>query len=299
MACSSTGEPSWLNGGPGNLDNALVAEPGCRPVRKYRTPGLGVPGLSYNFEEGLVPGGHMNRNDFVAEDGEPWWLWETQIDSQTDEARRQVGMALGFSENEWYADPNRRTTLYDLLESKAQPAQRSGQPERRRGQAAMGTERDDPGPSARPHPGGHDQPGPAGPGVAERPRPPRRRHDPAGQEVDLQGQAGSGVGRGGGPAGPAAAAPAAPRLPRRPRSRSSRPRRPTGADRGPQWRQGRTAAAPGLDQAVQTVLADVTGGGLAGLASDLGVEAEELEEIVNHPDFERDVREALARITAG
>jgi predicted DsbA family dithiol-disulfide isomerase len=50
---------------------------------------------------------------------------------------------------------------------------------------------------------------------------------------------------------------------------------------------------------VQTVLADVTGGGLAGLASDLGVEAEELEAIVKDPDFEREVREELARITAG
>ena len=48
-----------------------------------------------------------------------------------------------------------------------------------------------------------------------------------------------------------------------------------------------------------SVLADVTGGGLAGLASDLGVEAEELEAIVNHPDFERDVREEVARIAAG
>jgi hypothetical protein len=60
----------------------------------------------------------MYRDDFVAQDRQPWWLWETQIDSQIGEARRQLGIALGFSENEWYADPNRRTALYDLLESK-------------------------------------------------------------------------------------------------------------------------------------------------------------------------------------
>jgi hypothetical protein len=71
----------------------------------------------------------------------------------------------------------------------------------------------------------------------------------------------------------------------------AKPADPTAATNG-------DTGAPGLDQAVQTVLADVTGGGLAGFASDLGVEAEELEAIVNHPDFERDVREELARITA-
>ena len=243
----------------------------------------------------------MNRNDFVAQDGQPWWLWETQIDSQTDEARRQLGMALGFSENEWYADPNRRTALYDLLESKDQPAQRSGQPERRRGQAAMGTERDDPGRSARPHPGGHDQPGPAGGVEAGGPAgraccgPAGRARGPAGQEVDRPGRTPPPAADGG-PArragcGRACAAPqAAP--PAKKSIFKAKPADPAPATNG-------DTEAPGLDQAVQTVLADVTGGGLAGLASDLGVEAEELEAIVNHPDFEREVHEELARITAG
>ena len=59
----------------------------------------------------------MHRADFVAADGQSWWLCETQIDSRTDEARRELGIALGFTENEWFADPNRRTLLFDLLES--------------------------------------------------------------------------------------------------------------------------------------------------------------------------------------
>ena len=50
---------------------------------------------------------------------------------------------------------------------------------------------------------------------------------------------------------------------------------------------------------MQSVLADVSGSGLADLASDLGVEADELADILSHPDFEKDVREELARITAG
>ena len=73
--------------------------------------------------------------------------------------------------------------------------------------------------------------------------------------------------------------------------------RSTARDEGDSDSTAGGPAEPRLDQAVQTVMADVTGDGLAGLAQDLGVETDELQAIVNHPDFEREVREEVARIT--
>jgi hypothetical protein len=197
----------------------------------------------------------MNRNDFVAPDGQPWWLWETQIDSQTEEARRQLGMALGFSENEWYADLNRRTALYDVLESKG--SNLLGDLDNLSDDTAkLQWVRDVTTLVAPPAHAQEHTTSPAPPAQTEAP-PPAPAAAPAAKKSIFKAKE-------------AETAPA------------------TNGD----------TQAPALDQAVQTVLADVTGAGLAGLASDLGVEADELEAIVNHPDFERDVREELARITA-
>ncbi len=243
----------------------------------------------------------MNRNDFVAQDGQPWWLWET-LDSQTDEARRQLGMALGFSENEWYADPYRRTALYDLLESKGSNLL-SDLDNLSYDAAKLQWVQSVTTLAAPPAPAQEDTTSPAQASAeAEAPPAAPAAAPPAKKSIFKAKQAQASAEAEAPPAAPAAAPPAAPAAapPAAPaaappakksifKAKQADPAPPTNGD----------TAAPGLDQAVQTVLADVTGGGLAGLASDLGVEAEDLEAIVNHPDFERDVREELARITTG
>ncbi len=254
----------------------------------------------------------MNRNDFVAPDGQPWWLRETHIDSQTDEARRQLGMALGFSENEWYADANRRTALYDLLESKG--SNLLSDLDKLSDDAAKlqwvqsvttlaappdSSQEDTPSPAQPAQGSAEEEAPPAAPAVAPPAAP--AVAPPVKKSIFKAKQDDSAPATNGDTEAPGldqaaqtvpadVAGGAAPPVKKSIfKAKQDDPAPATNGD----------TEAPGLDQAVQTVLADVTGGGLAGLASDLGVEAEELEAIVNHPDFERDVREELARITAG
>jgi hypothetical protein len=226
----------------------------------------------------------MNRADFVASDGQSWWLCETQIDFRTEEARRELGHALGLTETEWFADPNRRTLLFDLLESHGSPLLNdldylTGDDAKL--QWVQGATHLAAPPPAAPAPTPtHDEPiDAAQPTEADIPRAtPPPAPAPAKKSI-FKSKAAIDTTNSTQTAGEAA------------------------TDAGPTNGNSDTAAsgpaeAPQLDQAVQTVLADVTGDGLAGLAQDLGVEAEELETIVNHPDFEREVRDEVARITA-
>jgi hypothetical protein len=226
----------------------------------------------------------MNRADFVAADGQSWWLCETQIDFRTDEARRELGHALGLTENEWFSDPNRRTLLFDLLESHGSPLLNdldylTGDDAKLQWvQGAIHLAAPPPtAPAAAPT---HDDPTDAA-------QPTQASTTPA--------------------APPAPAPPPAKKSIFKPKAAADPTNSTRTADeaatdadttnRNSDAAAGVAAAAPQLDEAVSTVLADVTGDGLAALAQDLGVEADELETIVNHPDFEREVREEVARIT--
>jgi hypothetical protein len=243
----------------------------------------------------------MNRADFVAADGQSWWLCETQIDSQTDEARRELGVALGFNETEWFVDPNRRTVLFDLLESNGSPllndldylSEDVAKLQWVQGAAHLAAP--PPAPLA---------PGPA-PAVSAAPTqddttdaaplapadtPPAAPLPAPVKKSIFKSKA---VADGAGPA------PTADGAPNEAAATNGTSDSNAGDSNAGDSNASGPAEAPQLDQAVQTVLADVTGGGLAGLAQDLGVEADELGAIVNHPDFEREVREEVARITAG
>jgi hypothetical protein len=227
----------------------------------------------------------MNRADFVAADGQSWWLCEPQIDSQTDEARRELGTALGFTETEWFADPNRRTLLFDLLESNGSPLLNDldylsdDVAKLQWVQGATHLAAPPPAPPAPvPAPTQDDTTDAARPAQADT-APAAPPPAPAKKSIFKSKAAADGADPAQTPDGAANEAAV--------------------ANGTSDSNAGGPAEAPQLDQAVQTVLADVTGGGLAGLAQDLGVEADELGAIVNHPDFEREVREEVARITAG
>jgi hypothetical protein len=238
-----------------------------RSVRKYISH-RAIEGLRYAPEYNLAKAVHMNRADFVAADGQSWWLCETQTDYRIEEALKELGTDLGFSENDWFTNADRRTTLYDQLES------HGSQPLNDLDSLANDDARlqwvqsvisliapppaapeTDTTASAQPAPA---ETPPAAPASA--PAKKSAFKPKAAADTTAPGQTADGAGTNGDAAQP---------------------------------------EAPQLDQAIQSVLADVTGGGLASLAQDLGVEAEELEDVVNHPDFEREVREEVARMTAG
>ncbi len=249
----------------------------------------------------------MYRADFVAADGQSWWLCETQIDSRTDEARRELGASLGFTDSEWFADPNRRTVLFDLLESNGSPLLNDLDyltDDDAKLQWVRGAIRLAAPPPAAPtqdDPIDAAQPAQADTPPAAPPPPPAKKSIFKSKDAAATS----------GPAQPAQAdvPPAAPAKksifkPKVAADATDPVQTPDGAGSDAAATDGDShsdatgpAAAPQLDQAVQTVLAHVTGDGLAGLAQDLGAEADELEAIVNHPDFEREVREEVARIT--
>lgn len=209
----------------------------------------------------------MNRADFVAADGKLWWLFEPQTDSRIEEARRELGTALGSSENEWYADQNRRTTLFDLLESHSSTLLNEldylADDEARLQWVRAATHLAAPPPAA-----------------------PSEDHTTNGAEP---AQA----------ATPPASPPSAPAKKSIFKSKAAADTPEPAQTADGATPDGAPAESPELDQAVQAVLANVTGDGLASLAQDLGVEPDELEAILNHPEFEREVREEVARITVG
>ncbi len=242
----------------------------------------------------------MNRADFVAADGQTWWLCEIQIDFRIDEARKELGTALGFTENEWFADSNRRTRLFDLLESNGSPllndldyltaddAKLQWVQEATRLAAPPQAGPTPAGPTDGAHPAQAETPPPAPP-----PAPAKKsifKSKAAADTADTAGPA---------QATQADTPPAPPAKKSIFKSKAAAGGADDAAPTDGDSNSGASAPAeaPHLDQAVQTVLADVTGAGLAGLAQDLGVEADELEAVVNHPDFEREVREEVARIT--
>jgi hypothetical protein len=199
----------------------------------------------------------MDRAHFLADDSQSWWLCEKQIDYRIDEARKELGTALGLTENEWFADPNRRTLLFDLLESKGSQLLYD-----------LDYLTDDEAKLRWVHEATRLA---APPPVAPTP-----------DDTTVAAHSAK-----------AETAPAAPQP--APAKKSIFKSKAAAGDSD----AGAAAEAPQLDQAVLTVFADVTGDGLAGLAQELGVEADELDAIVHHPDFEREVREEVARITAG
>ena len=58
----------------------------------------------------------MERTAFLATDGPPWWL-SVPADRRMEEARRELGTTLGWTENEWFADLHRREALFEFLQT--------------------------------------------------------------------------------------------------------------------------------------------------------------------------------------
>jgi hypothetical protein len=216
----------------------------------------------------------MERAEFVASDGPSWWLYDAEIEIRIDEARRELGVALGTTEREWYNEANRRQELLDFLQTNGPQLLVDldtlyNDEERLQWVRAVTKLVAPPTPPA--SAAGKDQPDPAaGPAPAavqagEKPAPAAA----AVKKSIFKAKAASG-------AAEAAA-----------------------SDAGAAAGAGEAPGPAQLEDATRSVLSDVGGGGLADLARDLGVEPGDLEAIVNDPDFERQVRDEVARIVAG
>ena len=59
----------------------------------------------------------MNREEFVDENRDDWWLVDRQPDAEITTLRDQLGEALGFSsEPDWYTKPERLERLWQVVE---------------------------------------------------------------------------------------------------------------------------------------------------------------------------------------
>jgi hypothetical protein len=212
----------------------------------------------------------MERAEFLGTDDHTWWLYEVQPDTRIEEARRQLGYAFGWTETEWFLDPYRRQELFDFLQTNgaqllADLDSVTYDEDRLRW---ISTVKDlfvslqqtaDKGQSATT---ARSSPAPS---PARPPTPP--------------------------PAGPAKKSIFKAKA-------TSTPPAASGPDAATAPVAGGTPPASQLEETMQAVFSDLGGGGLGDLAQELGVEPAELDGIVNDPDFERQVREEVARIVS-
>jgi hypothetical protein len=209
----------------------------------------------------------MERAQFVGEDGKSWWLYDIETDSRIDDARRELGLAFQTTEREWFNEPLQRQGLFDLLYTKGSQLlidldTISNVEEQLQWLLAVTKLAAPPEPAT-----GKSQPdqvGEASPAVIQTEPKPATPEAPARKSAFKA---------------KAAADPAA-----------------SGSDAGAGTAESTTPAPARLEEATQTVLSGLGSGGLAGLAQELGVQPGDLEGIVNDPDFERQVREEVAKI---
>jgi hypothetical protein len=217
----------------------------------------------------------MESRQFLGADGQSWWLYDVQTDRRIEEARQELGRTLAWTETEWYADPNRRQALLEFLQTTRPDGPQlladldiiagpEAQLEWVLGVNKLVLSTQQPVDEVQPAEPVKSDPAPV---PAE---------EPAKEK-----------------------APPAPPPPKKSIFKAkavSDAAATTGSDGGPSAGGNGAAVSARLEDATRAVLSDLGGGGLTGLAQELGVEPGDLEAIVKDPDFERQVREEVARL---
>jgi hypothetical protein len=200
----------------------------------------------------------METREFLGADGQSWWLYEVQTDKRIEDARQELGFTLGW-ESDWFADPNRRQALFEFLQTtRPQGPQLLADLDTIAGDQAQLEWLLALNKLALSPQEQVDEAPPAQP-VKPAPAPDKAKEE----------------------ARPAAA-PAKKSIFK---AKAASDAAPSGSGEGAQ-----------LENATKAVLSDLGGGGLADLAQELGVQPDDLEAIVKDPDFERQVREEVARM---
>jgi hypothetical protein len=222
-------------------------------------------------ENGPCLGSKMESRQFLGADGQSWWLYEVQTDRRIEEARAELGLALGWTETEWFADPLRRQALLEFLQTTRPEgpellvnldtvADDEARLQWVSGLKKLALPTEQPVDEVQPAEAVTSSPAPA---------PAKEKAAPAtapAKKSIFKTKAAS----------DAAAA--------------------TGSGASATTVANGTPGTAQLEDATKAVLSDLGGGGLADLAQELGVEPGDLEAIVKDPDFERQVREEVARL---
>ncbi|HWE56648.1 MAG TPA: hypothetical protein VG435_14140 [Acidimicrobiales bacterium] len=207
----------------------------------------------------------MERIDFIGSSENSWWLLaeDDELGAALAAQRLELGRALGWMEPTWYTDEERLGRLYDeLLADSPDLLQAAPDLSRPDEQAAWFTD-----------------------ALVALTR--DTDESPLGETETETGEPESedAVGTS---AAPAPATPAA--APAKKSIFKSKDESEASESEDP--------GEPTLEEATETVLADLTGATLAQLAEELGVDVAELEEIVQSSDFDDLVRAEAARLIA-
>jgi hypothetical protein len=226
----------------------------------------------------------MEREQFVAVDAPTWWLLERDLDYRMEELRRELGASFGWAEPTWYTERAKLDQLYDFLVGQGgqlcyQLDQAIDDHGRQRWLGAVMDSKRPPESAST----SLESPPPTPNGAA-----PSNGASPKKSAFRSNSQAGpTATGE------PVAAATASTSVAPGRKSifkSKSQPAPPAAGDadsEGP----GPDQAAPTdehldrMDQQIQTVMSELSADELATIASDLGLTPEEVEAMIQEPDF--------------
>jgi hypothetical protein len=220
----------------------------------------------------------MNKDQFAPDPPETWWLLEADVNYQVEEGRKDLDKSFGFADALWYTKKVNLEAVHNEIEQSSTRDQlwyelsQAADPDSRKkwlGSVAQ---------LKRP------KSAPPDTGTAPATSPPPGRAAPNGEPAS-----GSPQPQGG------AAAPAAEAAPRKSIFKAKQEPQPQPAPVNTET----TVKAEQIDEAVKTALSDLSGDRISSLASELGVNADQVQEMVQDPEFERMVAEEVARLAAG
>jgi hypothetical protein len=219
----------------------------------------------------------MDKDQFAPDPPGTWWLLEGDVNYQVEEGRQDLEKSFGFEDALWYTKKANLEAVHNEIEQSSTRDQlwfelsQAADPDSRKKWLGSVAELRR-AKSAPPDPG--TAPATAPPPVSGTPT-----AEPASGSAQPQG---------------GAAAPAAEAAPRKSIFKAKQAPQPQPAPASTET----TVKAEQIDEAVKTALSDLSGDRILSLASELGLNADQVQEMVQDPEFERMVAEEVARLAA-
>jgi hypothetical protein len=218
----------------------------------------------------------MDKEQFLAADANSVWFLQPDLNERLETLRRQIGASFGWTDPLWYTDKTKLEELYRFLEPKGtqvfQELEQATDDDRRTQWLDSVVEMKKP------------EPAPEASGSAQTVAASTTTTAPTRPRPSAFG--GSGAATPGGEGGAASSPGTA--------TTSAAPAKKSIFKAKPEPEQIQVQ----IDEAVKTVMSDLSGGGLTGLASELDISAEELQSVLQDPDFERLVAEEATKLAA-
>jgi hypothetical protein len=225
----------------------------------------------------------MEREQFVAVDAPTWWLVERDLDYRMEDLRRELGASFGWTDPRWYTERAKLDQLYDFLVGQGNQLfseldQAIDDHGRQRWLGRVMDSKSPPKPASTTM----ESSAPTGNGAA-----PTNGASPKKSAFRSKSEAGPASGEpGAATTAPTNAAPGRKSI-FRPKSQPAPPAAGDADLGGPAADQPAPAEdrLGEVDQQIQTVMSELSADELATIAGDLGLTPEEVEAMIQEPDF--------------